>query len=58
MSKATGIKGYTPDHLRRKEDAEKRQAVHSARSAEEQLALLDERPGKALRERARLGGPE
>jgi hypothetical protein len=54
MSKATGIKGYTPDHLRRKEDAEKRQAAHSARSAEEQLALLDERPGKALRERERL----
>ena len=39
---------------RRQADAIKRQAEHDKRSNGHQAALLDQRPGDALRERARL----
>lgn len=56
MSKATGIKGKTPEQLRRSQDAEQRERVYEQRSTEEQLAELDTRPGNAAKERKRLGG--
>jgi hypothetical protein len=54
MSKATGIKNYPPDRLRRSKDAIQREADRNERTPEEQLAILDSRPGKSARERARL----
>lgn len=54
MSKATGIKGYTPDRLRRSQEAAVRKESRSLLTNEDQLALLDTRPGNSARERARL----
>lgn len=54
MSKATGVKGKTPGALSRAHRAEQRTTARAARTVEEQLALLDGRPGAAQRERARL----
>ncbi len=54
MSKATGIKGYTPDRHRRSQDALRRLKAREARGAQEQLELLDTRPGNSTRERERL----
>lgn len=54
MSKGSGVAGKTVDQLARVEGAAARKAERSKRSVEEQLALLDERPGQSLRERARL----
>lgn len=56
MSKGTGIKGYTPDRLRRLDDAIKRQEARNARYDADQLVLLESRPGESNRERARLAG--
>lgn len=39
---------------RRRMEAEERQAARDARSAEEQLALIAERPGESRREKERL----
>lgn len=54
MSKATGIKGYTPDRLRRSQEAAERQKAREERGVQTQLALLDTRPGNSSRERRRL----
>lgn len=54
MSKATGVKGYTPDRLRRSQEAQKRQAARDARDLVDHLNLMDTRPGKSRKERARL----
>lgn len=56
MSKATGMKGFTPDRLRRAADADTRRIAREERNDEQQLALLDARPGGAARERSRLVG--
>ncbi len=48
--------GASREHMERlRIEAEERRAVRARRSPADQLALLDKRPGLALRERARLG---
>lgn len=54
MSEKSLIKGKTPWQAARAENAQKRQAMRDDRSPQEQLALLDDRPGESKRERARL----
>ena len=54
MSKATGVKGKTPDQLRRAEDAVTRQAERDKLTAEVQLTKLWSRPGESVQERQRL----
>lgn len=54
MSKTTGIKGKTMPQVIRMQSAEVRLRERAVRSAAEQLAVLDTRPGNAVRERARL----
>ena len=39
---------------RRRESADARKEVYKSRTTEEQLALLDSRPGKSKKERKRL----
>lgn len=56
MSKATGIKGYTPDRLRRSKEAAARRETRASRNDEQQLTALDGRPGSAQRERLTLVG--
>lgn len=56
MSKGTGIKGMTVPHLSRANRAQELRVAREARTPQQQLALLDERPGKASRERRRLLG--
>lgn len=48
---ATKVKA---DVRRRREEAESRQSAHNAQPDSVKLANLDSRPGKCLRERARL----
>jgi len=55
MTKTTGIKGKTVPQVIRTQAAEVRLRERAVRSAAEQLAVLDTRPGKSVRERARLG---
>lgn len=53
--KKGGNKGIARAHLReRAASAQERQKARKSRTAAEQLALLDARPGKSARERARL----
>lgn len=54
MSKNSGVSGKTVPQVIRYAAAVDRQEVRDARSTEQQLALLDERPGNSARERARL----
>jgi hypothetical protein len=54
MSKTTGIKGKTVPQLIRAQAAEVRARERATRTAEQQLALLDQRPGNSARERSRL----
>lgn len=54
MTKSTGVKGKTMHGLARSQGAAKRFAAHAQRSVQEQLALLDGRPGESRRERTRL----
>lgn len=54
MSKQSGVIGKTPWQVARSERAIVRQEDRKARTAQEQLALLDGRPGESRRERARL----
>lgn len=54
MTKNSGITGKTVNDLVRAKAAELRKEARAGRTNEEQLALLDQRPGKSLRERARL----
>ena len=42
------------EYARRQEAAIKRSLVYAARTAEDQLAILDKRPGNSARERAFL----
>ncbi|MBO0676914.1 hypothetical protein JRC04_05515 [Mycolicibacterium sp. S2-37] len=56
MSKNSLIPGKTPEQVRRAEGAATRQAKRDERTPEQQLALLDSRPGDAVKERARLNG--
>ncbi len=46
--------GKTPDGETRHIEAAVRQQIRDERSAAEQLALLDARPGESRKERARL----
>lgn len=55
MSKNSGVTGKTVPQLARSIGALKRKEARANRSTAEQLALLDSRPGQALRERTRLG---
>lgn len=54
MSKNSGVSGKTVPQVIRYAAAVDRQEARDARSTEQQLALLDERPGNSARERARL----
>ena len=55
MSKGSGVAGKTIPQLHRAEAAAQRKAERDSRSTEEQLKLLDTRPGNSAKERARLG---
>jgi len=54
MSKNSGVTGKTPWQVARAEAAQVRQAHRDERTPDEQLALLDTRPGSSVRERLRL----
>jgi hypothetical protein len=54
MSKNSGVTGKTVPQLIRQRFAADRAAARAERTNEQQLALLDQRPGNATRERARL----
>lgn len=54
MSEHSGVDGKTPHQLARSIGAARRKELHDARTVEEQLALINERPGESRRERARL----
>lgn len=54
MSKGTGVKGYTPDRLRRSKEAAVRQAERDQRTPSDQMALVNKRPGESAKERGRL----
>lgn len=54
MSKRSGVPGKTVLQQARSIGAVPRRERREARTAAEQLALLDERPGKSARERMRL----
>lgn len=54
MSKNSSVAGKTPWQAARSEGAAKRKAVYEARTPQEQLALLEDRPGSSARERKRL----
>lgn len=54
MSKATGVAGKTPQQLSRHQRALERQAARNNRTVDEQLLLLDTRPGNSSKERAGL----
>lgn len=54
MSKNSGVNGRTVPQVMRYANAVDRQILRNERTTEQQLALLDQRPGNAARERARL----
>ncbi len=54
MSKGSGVAGKTVIQLARSLGAVERKERREARTAAEQLAVLDSRPGKASKERRRL----
>ncbi|AVO21673.1 hypothetical protein I5I01_gp68 [Mycobacterium phage MooMoo] len=54
MSKNSGIPGKTVPQAIRSAAAEERAQKRATRSDAQQLAMLDTRPGNAVRERARL----
>ncbi len=54
MSENSGVKGKTVPQLHRAQAAEVRKRERESRSVDEQIALLDTRPGRSERERARL----
>lgn len=54
MSEHSGVTGKTPWQAARAERAGARKETRAGRTAAEQLALLNQRPGGARRERARL----
>lgn len=54
MSKKSPIPGKTPWQAARAEQAVDRKILRENRTTAEQLELLDQRPGKSAKERARL----
>lgn len=54
MTKSSGVTGKTVLQAARSIGAEERRKARENRSIEEQLMLLDTRPGGAVRERSRL----
>jgi hypothetical protein len=54
MSEHTGIRGKTPHALARANLADARKTARDTRTIDQQLALLDQRPGNSERERSRL----
>lgn len=54
MSKNSGVSGKTVPQVIRYANAVDRQELRNERTTQQQLALLDERPGNSARERARL----
>lgn len=54
MSKNSGVLGKTVWQLVRLTAATARAAARATRTNEQQIAILDQRPGNAARERARL----
>lgn len=54
MSKNSRVTGKTVVQLQRVQPAKDRQEARDSRSGAEQLALLDQRPGQARKERQRL----
>jgi hypothetical protein len=54
VSRGSGVPGKTMLQLARSLAGAKRQAARDARTIEEQLTLLDTRPGKSVAEHARL----
>ena len=54
MSKNSGVNGKTVPQADRAEAARNRQLDRALRTTDQQLALLDQRPGQSSRERARL----
>lgn len=54
MTRNSGVTGKTVPQLLRAEAAAQRQSERESRSAANQLALLDSRPGQSVRERRRL----
>lgn len=54
MSKNSGVNGRTVPQVMRYANAVDRQILRNERTTEQQLALLDQRPDNAARERARL----
>lgn len=56
MSKNSNVKGKTPPQLDRSIQAAKRKALHAQRTPEQQLALIQDRPGASKREVERIIG--
>lgn len=54
MSKGSPISGKTPQQALRATLAAQRRTAHDARTIDQQITLLDTRPGKSTRERTRL----
>jgi hypothetical protein len=54
MSAGSGVPGKTVPALVRSQAAVTRQEARDNRTTEQQLALLDQRPGSSARERKRL----
>jgi hypothetical protein len=54
VSKKSNVPGKTVEQLRRSAAGAERQAKRESRTAVEQLAVLDQRPGSSARERRRL----
>jgi hypothetical protein len=54
VSEHSGVPGKTPWQAARAQRAAERKTAYEARTVEEQLVLLDSRPGASKRERKRL----
>lgn len=58
MSRKSGVHGKTPHQVARSLGATKRKELYENRTTEEQLVILEGRPGRSVKERARLRGKE
>ena len=54
MSEHSGVTGKTPFQVARALGADERKARRAERAPQEQLSILDRRPGKSVKERRRL----
>lgn len=54
MTTNSGVTGKTVNQVIRYANAVDRQAIRDQRTIEEQITLLDDRPGNSYRERRRL----